>query len=137
MKLAKNISIILCDDIREEKGSKLSFLGVYGIYNSDIVVDKIPAVLPKLCLAIMLSETQILIEKCEVTIVLPDKEKLQITSPEAPNNEIGKNITLGFMLSPFKINSTGEVNVFFRFNDEKKLTLKFKFHILARGESKK
>ncbi len=35
-----------CDDIRHEVGSKYSLIGCYG---SEMIVDKIPAVLPKLC----------------------------------------------------------------------------------------
>ena len=39
---------IVCDDIRQEVGNKLSFIGTYGL-KPDIFVSKIPAVLPKLC----------------------------------------------------------------------------------------
>ncbi len=40
---------IICDDIREEVGHKMSFMGVYG---PNIVVPEIPFIFPQLCAAI-------------------------------------------------------------------------------------
>jgi hypothetical protein len=40
---------IICDDIRQEVGNKISLIGIYA---KDIFVTKIPFTLPKLCFAI-------------------------------------------------------------------------------------
>lgn len=39
-----------CDDIRHEVGQKVSLIGCYG---SELIVDKLPALLPKLCAYIL------------------------------------------------------------------------------------
>jgi len=46
---------IICDDIREEVGNKMSFMGVYG---PDIFVPSFPFVFPLLCMAIYYSNTK-------------------------------------------------------------------------------
>lgn len=40
------VDCIYCDDIRNEVGNKLTLVGCYG---PDLIVEKIPATLPKLC----------------------------------------------------------------------------------------
>jgi hypothetical protein len=40
------LSTVFCDDIRQEIGGKMSFMGVYG---GDMFLSKLPALLPKLC----------------------------------------------------------------------------------------
>ena len=46
------ITAIFCDDIRQEVGNKLSYMGCY---QGEIVVQMTPAVLPKLCVFISIS----------------------------------------------------------------------------------
>lgn len=41
------LSTIFCDDIRQEIGGKMSFMGVYG---GDMFLTKLPALLPKICI---------------------------------------------------------------------------------------
>jgi hypothetical protein len=48
-RIPKFVYSIVCDDIREEIGNKLSFMGVYG---SDIFVPAFPFTFPLLCTAI-------------------------------------------------------------------------------------
>lgn len=50
-KLGRRIELVYCDDIRQELGSKFSYMGVYG---SDLVLQSLPATLPKLCIAVKL-----------------------------------------------------------------------------------
>ena len=45
----RSVSVIYCDDIRQEVGQKKSFIGVY---QSVLFLSEIPATLPKLCIAI-------------------------------------------------------------------------------------
>lgn len=45
----RQVHTIFCDDIRQEVGGKLSYIGVY---SEKMLVSPIPSVLPKLCLAL-------------------------------------------------------------------------------------
>jgi len=45
----RHIQTIFCDDIRNEMGGKLSYIGVY---SGRLIVSKFPVTLPKLCLAL-------------------------------------------------------------------------------------
>lgn len=127
--------MLLCDDIRQELGNKLSFLGVIGIENSGIVFEKLPATLPRLCLALMLSETQTLIEEIDVTIKTPNSKRIstQITGSNIPKVVLGGNVTLGLFMQPFNVASSGDANLELRFNGEKKPSLKFNFKIIEKA----
>jgi len=46
------ITAIFCDDIRQEIGSKLSYMGCY---QDEIIVQMMPVVLPKLCVSVSVS----------------------------------------------------------------------------------
>lgn len=46
------ITSIYCDDVREEVGGKRSFIGVYA---GQLIVQSAPAVLPKLCVIVIIS----------------------------------------------------------------------------------
>ena len=132
MKFAKKICCVLCEDIREEKGDKLSYLGVYGINNAGIVLDRLPAMLPKLCLAVMLSDVQCELTKCNVTVISPGLNKISLDLPAVPKYEIGKNLTLGVTIAPFKFEQTGKSKIELRFNDEKRASVIFEFNIHSR-----
>jgi len=45
----RHVLTVFCDDIRQEIGGKLSYIGVY---SGNMLVSEFPAVLPKLCLAL-------------------------------------------------------------------------------------
>ena len=53
MKLAKSIKTIMCDDVRNEVGGKMSLMGIYG---RDIIIAKTPVVLPTFHFLIMLED---------------------------------------------------------------------------------
>jgi hypothetical protein len=48
----RTIAVVYCDDIRNEIGNKQSWMG---IYSGDLVVQQMPSLLPKLCLAVTIS----------------------------------------------------------------------------------
>jgi len=45
--MTRNAHCIFCDDIRNEVGNKLSFMGIYG---GELQVEQIPAVIQKICI---------------------------------------------------------------------------------------
>lgn len=49
MKCDRNLSVLFCDDIRQEVGFKYSMMGCY---TSELITDNFPVLLPKLCAAI-------------------------------------------------------------------------------------
>lgn len=52
MSAGRYLFVQFCDDIRQEVGNKLSLIGCYG---SELLVEKLPAILPKLCVQAHLS----------------------------------------------------------------------------------
>lgn len=47
--IARQVQVIYCDDIRQEVNGKLSFIGVYA---NDMLVNKFPIVVSKLCVSV-------------------------------------------------------------------------------------
>jgi len=47
--IARGLSVIYCDDIRQEMGSKMSYMGVY---STKLLVPAFPIVLPRLAIAL-------------------------------------------------------------------------------------
>ena len=50
--LPKHEITLIADDIREEKGNKISLIGIYG---DDIICESLPAMLSKLCFCTIIS----------------------------------------------------------------------------------
>jgi hypothetical protein len=48
----RQLNVIYCDDVRQEVGNKQSFIGVYA---ADLIVDRLPAILPKFCVVATVS----------------------------------------------------------------------------------
>lgn len=46
------MTVIMCDDVRREEGHKVSYMGVYG---PTLLLQRFPAVLPKLCFVMTLT----------------------------------------------------------------------------------
>ncbi len=130
MKIANKVCMMLCDDIREEKANKLSFLGVYGIENSGIIPSQIPLILPKLCLAVMLGEVTTEIKKIDVQLSSPGSQDFHMTLPAPLANPSDSNITLGVIISPYRIEGVGDAKFQLRINDETKPSIVFPFKIL-------
>lgn len=133
MKFADQCNMVLCDDIREEKGNKFSLIGVYG---SSIVVDRTPAILPKLCLFVMLIGTKKNIPNMTIVFKSPNAEPVQQLIKMPPDQGVGNNVGAAMTISPFKINSPGDAKFEIHFEGETRATLTYKFKILL-TESKK
>lgn len=44
--IPRHLEVVYCDDLRSEVGNKMSAMGIYA---GELIVDKLPAVLPKIC----------------------------------------------------------------------------------------
>lgn len=112
------IEAIYCDDIREEVGNKLSYMGVY---SGELTVLSAPVLLPKLCIGVkVVTEKNDPFEKLDVRVikVRGDEEiELLSTGDLSPPSELsgidnGSTFIVAqmtFMLSPFQID--GEVTL--------------------------
>ncbi len=109
--MPRYLEMLYCDDIREEVGSKASYMGVY---SGELVVPTAPVVLPKLCVVAKAStDVDDPFERIELRIysVKGNKEtELLATGPiPIPGNPAQSNNTsrtvvqLNFMLAPFQI----------------------------------
>ena len=126
MKIAKNIFTMICDDVREEKGNKLSLMG---LYEKEYIVSHIPLIIPRICLIIMLSETKEILNKVHITLKSPKSEPISINFDKLAKVEKGKDSRVIVYLSPFKINGTGEATFEIKFNNDKKASIVHRFNI--------
>jgi hypothetical protein len=125
MKIAKKITSILCDDVRQEVGNKSSLMGMY---DKDIVFSDLPALLPKLCLYVRLEGVGTAFQECKITLKAPEEDPthLRISTPEIT---IGQNVSLFAIFSPFRAKRTGQAKFEVRFDDRKRPSHIYKFEI--------
>ena len=108
---------IICDDIRQEIGNKLTFVGVY---QDIIIVPKIPFIFPKLCFFIQYKN-----------VSAGDRFFLEITDPSNKIIEKPVNITvptgqkvermrLSGAFSPIKAENEGRYTLSITVNDNEK-----------------
>jgi len=126
MKVAKKIKTILCDDVRHEVGGKMSLMG---IYSKDVVVNKVPAILPFINLVVMFEDIKENFEKLFVTIVIPKSDPIKVSYPAPSAIEKGKDVNLVLGLSPFKLNDTGKAKFEIRFSEDEKASIVHHFSI--------
>ena len=126
MKIAKKINTILCDDVRQEVGGKISLMG---IYSKDIVVNKIPAILPFINLIVMFEDIKEPFDNILVSVIIPKSEPIQVSYPPPPSLEKGKDINIIIGLSPFRLNATGPAKFEIRFSENEKARIVHRFSI--------
>lgn len=107
---SRHVEVIYCDDIREEVGHKVSYMG---IYSGELSVPIAPIVLTKLCIAVkVVTDMTDPFKELEVRIVKGDDEtELLSTGPiPGPSESTGFDngstfmvAQMAFMLAPFQI----------------------------------
>ena len=126
MKVSKKINTILCDDVRYEVGGKISLMG---IYSKDIIVNKVPAILPSINLVIMFEGIKENFDKFFITIIIPKSDPIKISNSAPPGMKKGQDINLVVGLSPFKLNDTGKATFEIRFSENEKASVIHHFSI--------
>jgi hypothetical protein len=116
MKRVKNISIIICDDVRDEKGGKRSLMGIYG---ETLIVQEMPKLLPQLHVVFIVEEIKGPFSKIKLEIKMPDA-KPAIMEFKAPVLENGKNFQISLGIVPFKIEKEGDCFFEVYFDEDKK-----------------
>ena len=128
--MIRSFCVNYCDDIRHELGNKISLIGIYG---ADLLVQEVPAVIPKLCIyAQLYSELdKAFDDRVELKVTLGDE--LIATSVITPNasslqprqfQKIGAHI----VIAPFLIDEecTLQVCAFYKNQEYKSSALKIR-----------
>ena len=112
------VHAIFCDDLRQEMGNKISFMGCY---QGELFVPLVPVVLPKLCAFVTVSTPVerpfkrliIRIDQDGNTIANIETPSADWAQPMSPSTEDVTRLlaSIGVMLSPFSITEPGEIRV--------------------------
>ena len=112
------VHAIFCDDMRQEMGNKVSFMGCY---QGELFVPFAPVLLPKLCVFVTVS-TPVARPFTALTIRV-DQGGNTIANIETPSADWARTlppsaedvtrllVNIGVMLSPFSITEPGEIRV--------------------------
>jgi hypothetical protein len=125
-KIAKDEFLVLCDDIRDEAGNKRSLMG---IYSDNIIFKSVPAALPKICLYIALRGIKRDFKSIHIRTRFPKTKSQSFEIKELPPINLGKNVSLGIIVSPFKTEAQGNARFEICFDDDDKPSLIYKFTI--------
>ena len=83
------LHVIYCDDVRNELGNKTSLIGIYG---GDLFVNKIPAIIPQLCIVLsVVSDSSDPIQSLTITVTR-DEQQLAEISPTADDLSKGRRL---------------------------------------------
>lgn len=118
---------IICDDIREEIGHKLSFIGIYGPH---ILVTKIPYVFPKLCFAISYKDVEAG-HSFSIELINPSSKQLGDTITVSIPKEAKRSIKFNMfaIFSPLNIKQEGSHKLVIICNDNDKWKQEVEFAI--------
>lgn len=127
MKIAKNVKIIICDDVRNELAGKISLMG---IYSKDIFIQETPTVLPIIYFVIMLEDLQLSFRDIYLSLTLPAEPKPMTATYPAPSNlKIGSEVNLVIGYAPFKISGFGDCTFDVSFKKDEKPAISYSFAI--------
>jgi hypothetical protein len=124
----KVVHAIICDDIREERGNKITFVGTYG---PDIFTTKIPFIFPKLCFVNFVRDIKSG-DSISIELINPSGKRLgNIITNTMQKNGVGhENKTAIFAIfSPLRIHEEGLHKLKIIFNDDDKSKNEFAFNI--------
>lgn len=107
---SRHLEVIYCDDIREEIGNKLSYMGVY---SGELTVPAAPVMLSKLCISVkVVTDISDPLQEIEVR-VLRGEEQTELLStgmipaptdtPSFDDDATRIIVQMAFMLAPFQI----------------------------------
>ena len=109
---------IICDDIRQEVGNKISFIGIYG---NNISVTKFPYLFPKLCFVNFFKDIN---KGDSFSIKLTDPSMTQLgdtivmTAPQ--NIKSNADFSIFAIYSPIEVKEAGLYKLVISINDDKK-----------------
>ncbi|HPR53410.1 MAG TPA: hypothetical protein PLU81_16575 [Deltaproteobacteria bacterium] len=130
MKLAKNIKTLVCDDVRNEVGGKISLMG---IYSSDMYVAQTPAILPSVYLVIMLEKVKQSFTELYISLYMPaEPNPISFEYPAVKGVKVGSDTNMVVGVTPFKINAVGDCRFEIRFKKDSDPVITHPFSIKIR-----
>ena len=120
--------LILCDDIRQEVGNKVTLVGIYG---NQIYVSKFPYTFPKICMQISLGgvtgrvKVDIHIRKSRNRKIINKFNDIDLNPPTKRKTQ---QLILSLGIVPFIVNEKGDYIVEIIF-DKGKSKISYKFNI--------
>ncbi len=135
MKYADNIYSILCDDVRTEMGGKLSLMG---LYQKDIIFNKLPAQLPLINFVIFLDGIKSKFSKLSFKISIPGDKPLNIDrNIEGPEIKINSTFVIFIGVTQFTPKKSGIAKFEVKIDDSKKPIHTLKVNIKTREQYEK
>ncbi len=131
MSVAKTINTILCDDVRNEVGNKLSLIG---IYTKDIIFKEMPAIYSKLCFVIFIKGLKELFTDVKVILKSPESDDIVMNMKVPPDASLNSDLVLTWAISPFRAKATGQAKFSIYFGGAKSPSLIHKFEIKVTGK---
>jgi len=109
---------IICDDIREEIGGKVSLMG---IYKKKIFIPQKPFTFPKLCIVIYYTNIKSE-DSFTATLHDPEGKKIRTIQGSSPNTYKGdKELEMYSVFTPLVVDDAGKYILEIIFNDDPKL----------------
>lgn len=109
------VDSLFCDDIRREIGNKFSLMGCYG---KDLLLEKLPAVIPKLCVQIrVITPTERPFHEIKIRVIMNDDEVLaevnaNLSESTAASSEDTMYTAMAHVvISPLPINDETKIRV--------------------------
>lgn len=113
------VQVQFCDDIRHEVSNKFSLIGCYA---ADLIVDRMPALLPKLCMQVLISTPitkrfqslkikTLINHELLAELEVPSEALAASTDPNAPEGATRSTIAAVMVLSPFAVAEPGLLRV--------------------------
>lgn len=126
MKIAKNSHVIICDDVRNEVGNKLSFMG---IYPTGIVLPFVPNTLKGLHVIFLLDGIKKRFNKVRFILTIPGSNPFELFSDAPPEDHQKKTLQLVFGLAPLKIEKTGMARIKLYIDETLEPEVEYEFEI--------
>lgn len=135
------VHAIFCDDIRQETGNKVSFMGCY---QGELFVPLMPLALPKLCVYVTISTLvarplkalTIRVDQREtklVTIEIPSEDLARLAPP--PQEDATRILVNAIViLSPFAITEPSEIRVVVITEDGEMLGPRLRIKVMPQAE---
>lgn len=132
--VAKKITILLCDDIRQEVGNKMSIMGLFG---KTILCKSLPTLLRQLGVVIQIEQLKKNIEKIYISVKIPGDE--DIKNPlvlNIPPPKTGELISMAILLGGIKLTKYGKCFVELRESEKSAPFEKYEFYIREKESEK-
>lgn len=114
--LAKVTNLLICEDIREEKDQKLTYVGVYS--GNKMLLESIPTLLPKLFMQFTIDIRETIPSHFHFELRRPNDVVYRQLSFEIPSFEIPKTPTnkhrtleIRLLFAPFEITEMGRYRI--------------------------